>query len=59
MMCSDEAASASSRSLGRAVAATVTPAAASRRAISPQMAPDAPVIHTTFQGYVFSAMTSA
>jgi hypothetical protein len=28
----------------------VTPAAASRRAISPQMAPDAPVIHTIFQG---------
>ncbi len=37
-------------SLGRAVAATVTPAAASRRAISPQIAPDAPVIHASFQG---------
>src|SRR5581483_6387814 len=29
----------------------VTPAAASLRAISPQMAPEAPVIHATFQGY--------
>src|SRR5262245_54192729 len=44
-----EAASASSLSLGRAVAATLT-AAASRFAISPQMAPEAPVIHATFQG---------
>jgi hypothetical protein len=45
-----EAASASSLSLGRAVAATLTPALASRFAISPQIAPDAPVIHATFQG---------
>jgi hypothetical protein len=49
------AASVSSLSLGRAVAATVTPAPASRRAISPQIAPDAPVIHASFQGKVGSA----
>src|SRR6478752_9748486 len=53
-----EAASASSLSLGRAVAATLTPAAASRFAISPQMAPEAPVIHATFQGNL-SAMHAA
>jgi hypothetical protein len=45
-----DAASAASLSLARAVAATLTPASASRRAISPQIAPDAPVIHATFQG---------
>src|SRR5262245_32802904 len=50
LILSLEAASASSLSLGRAVAATLTPAAASRFAISPQMAPEAPVIHATFQG---------
>jgi hypothetical protein len=44
------AGSAFSLSLARAVAATVTPAAASRLAISPQIAPDAPVIQATFQG---------
>jgi hypothetical protein len=49
-----DAASAASRSLARAVAATLTPASASRRAISPQIAPDAPVIHATFQGYCCS-----
>ena len=45
-----DAASAVSASLGREVAATVTPAAASRLVISPQIAPDAPVIQATFQG---------
>ena len=41
--------------LGRAVAPTLTPAAASRFATSPQMAPEAPVIHATFQGNLCSA----
>jgi hypothetical protein len=50
LMRSLDAASSSSFSLGRAVAAMATPDAASRRAISPQIAPDAPVIHATFQG---------
>jgi hypothetical protein len=45
-----DAASAVSASLGRAVAATLTPAEASRFAISPQIAPEAPVIHATFHG---------
>ncbi len=49
-MRSSEEASAASFSLGRAVAATVTPADASRRATSPQIAPEAPVIHASFQG---------
>ena len=49
-MLSLAAASASSFSLGRAVAPTLTPAAASRFATSPQIAPEAPVIHATFQG---------
>ena len=40
LIASLSAASASSRSLGRAVAATVTPASASRCAISPQIAPE-------------------
>jgi hypothetical protein len=48
------AASAANFSLGRAVAATVTPASASRRVSSPQIAPDAPVIHAIFQGYLAS-----
>ena len=49
-----DAASAVSASLGRAVAATVTPAEASRFAISPQIAPEAPVIHATFHGKLSS-----
>jgi hypothetical protein len=36
----------------RAVAATVTPDAANRFAISPQIAPDAPVSQASFQGKV-------
>ena len=52
------AASASSFALGRAVAATVTPAAASRFAISPQMAPEAPVIQAIFQGNLSCHPTS-
>jgi hypothetical protein len=39
------------------VAATVTPLAASRRAISPQIAPDAPVIQATFQGNLSATNT--
>src|SRR6516164_6865035 len=54
-----DAASVSSFSLGRAVAPTLTPAAASRLTISPPIAPEAPVIHATFQGNCCSAMHAA
>src|SRR5262245_1842569 len=53
-----DAASAVSASLGRAVAATVTPAEASRFAISPQIAPEAPVIHATFQRKLSATLRS-
>src|SRR5262245_56794359 len=53
-----DAASAVSASLDRAVAATVTPAEASRFAISPQIAPDAPVIHATFHGKLCAILCS-
>ena len=48
----------SSSVLGRAVAATLTPDAARRRAISPQIAPDAPVIQAVFQGNWSATFTS-